>query len=229
MSTSAISPELEAAFRRAGRAAQRPTLVDERRPWVWPLPELNGRAPTTFDPILAAAFEPEATEDLPRVLLAYDRKHYTDRASAFLSFTHGATLFHFLPSYTPVFAVQDGEIAAAETTGDGFVVAVEHRDGWTSCYWNLERIFCSRRKMSAASPKERVRAGDVIGYVGGSSLEFGLMKPLRFGLCRRVAGDDRGLEAVDPRARMDTWLLLPHTDHRLPKVVPTTNTVQLAA
>ena len=213
-------PSFENAFLAAHRAIRRPKLVDERRPWVCPLPHLNGIAPVLIEGIEAIALDPPASPDRPRILAAYTRADVEHRALGFLPFSRAGTLLHFLPSYTPVFAAQDGEIAAAEKLGDTYAVAIAHAGGLMTCYRNLERIFCKRREVTAESLRERVRAGDVIGYVGGSCLEFDLMQPLSFELWRRSEDELGRYVAVDPRPRMDTWLTLPHHDNRLPAVKP---------
>jgi murein DD-endopeptidase MepM/ murein hydrolase activator NlpD len=214
-------PSFEKAFLAAHRAIRSHKLVDERRPWVWPLPQLNGIAPSLIEGIDAIAFDPPASPDRPRILAAYARADVESRALGFLPFSRAGTLLHFLPSYTPVYAAQDGEIAAAEKLDGTYAVAIAHAGGWMTCYRNLERIFCNRREVTATSLRERVRAGDVIGYVGGSCLEFDLMQPLSFELWRRCDDELGRYIAVDPRPRMDTWLTLPNHDSRLPTATAT--------
>ena len=214
-------PSFESAFHSAHRAFRRSKLVDERRPWVWPLPELNGTAPSVMGEVSAAVYDAPVKPDRPRVVAAYERADTENGALGFLPFSRAGTLQHFLPSYTPVYAAQDGDIVAAETLADDtYAVAIAHAGGWMTCYRNLERIFVKRREVTDSSLKERVRAGDVIGYVGGSCLEFEMMRPLRFELWRRSEDDVTRYIAVDPRPRMDTWLMLPHHDNRLTAAKP---------
>jgi len=217
-------PEYEVAYLAAHRAVRRPKLVDEHRPWVWPLPNLNGVAPVALDSLHEAALDGDSG-DRPRVLLAYSRADFPHRALGFLPFTRAGLLLHFLPSHTPVFAVQDGEVVAAEKLDDDTcAIAIDHGNGWMSCYRNLERMFCCARDISSTARKEPILAGDVIGYVGGSCLEFDVMKPLRFELWKRSAEQVGKFDVVDPRSRMDTWLQLPHVDNRIaPYVAPKTS------
>src|SRR5580704_7249680 len=223
MTTKDISSDLENAFLAATRRARRPQLANERRPWVWPLPELNGCAPDVLDPIVAEAFGEAQIPDHPRIVVAYPRYRFADLAVTFRIDTRAANLFYFLPNYTPVFSAQDGVISEVERTADGYKLLIEHAAGWATRYENLESIFCRTRSLGSCAPAERVRAGDVVGYIGGSSLDVGDMRPLRFELWR-------DFRAVEPRSRMETWLLLPHTDGRLDDAItaPTPNT-RLAA
>jgi hypothetical protein len=223
MTTKISQSTLEAAFQAAHRRMNRPNDADARRPWICPLPELNGCAPKVLEPSLAEAFGDPENPDHPRILIVYPRYMFADLAPAFLDGTRSASTFFFLPSHTPLFAAQDGVISEAERTTDGFKVLVEHADGWATHYENLERIFCQTRSLGSRARAETVRAGDVLGYVGGSSLDVGAMCPLRFELWRHF-------RAIEPRPRMETWLLLPHTDNRLQVAVaaPAAN-VRLAA
>jgi murein DD-endopeptidase MepM/ murein hydrolase activator NlpD len=218
-------PDYELAYLAAHRAVRRPKLVDEHRPWVWPLPELNGNAPVVLGSLHEAALDGDAG-DRPRALLAYARADFPHRALGFLPFTRAGLLLHFLPSRTPVFAVQDGEVVAAEKLEDGTgVIVIDHGNGWMSCYRNLERMFCRARDVASTSHKEQILAGDVIGYVGGSLMEFELMRPLRFELWKRSGEQPGKFDVVDPRSRMDTWLQLPHVDTRIAPSVTSKTTL----
>ena len=223
MTAKTTSPDPQTAFLAAHRSMHRPRLADERRPWIWPLPVLNGGEQKVLDPILAAVFGELENPDHPRIAIAYPRCMYPDDAAAFLQATHSGSIFYFLPSYTPVFAAQDGVISEVERTADGYKLLVEHDDRWATRYENLERVFCRTRSLGSRARAETVRAGDVIGYVGGSSLDRGPMRSLRFELWR-------DFRAVEPRLRMETWLQLPHTDGRLDDAVtPPTANVRLAS
>lgn len=66
----------------------------------------------------------------------------------------------------PIFAVSDGIVSfAGRHGGHGNYVRIEHGGGLGSGYGHMSRI--------AASPGMRVRAGQVIGYVGSSGLSTG--------------------------------------------------------
>ncbi len=67
---------------------------------------------------------------------------------------------------SPIFAVSDGVVSyAGRHGGHGNYVRLEHGGGLGSGYGHMSRI--------AVSPGTRVRAGQVIGYVGSSGLSTG--------------------------------------------------------
>jgi murein DD-endopeptidase MepM/ murein hydrolase activator NlpD len=88
------------------------------------------------------------------------------------------------PSGTPVFAAFDGEIVYAGDGADyGNLVRIKHAGSRETRYAHLDRFD------GAARPGNKVRAGDVIGYVGTTGLSTG--PHLHFELYVRG-------EAVDP-------------------------------
>jgi murein DD-endopeptidase MepM/ murein hydrolase activator NlpD len=121
------------------------------RPWVWPLPRLDGAAPCVVGPADSSAHD---GVDLG----------YPDRCSS--------------PGMVPVLAARDGVITYAGTTRSGPTVCIDHAGGWSTQYANLEHVlamptdrFCRRRKT-------RVRAGDVLGHAHpiSPSIRFGLAR-----------------------------------------------------
>lgn len=70
------------------------------------------------------------------------------------------------PYGSPIYAVTDGVVSyAGPHGGHGNYVRLEHRGGMGTGYAHMSRI--------AAYPGERVRRGQVIGYVGSSGLSTG--------------------------------------------------------
>ena len=67
---------------------------------------------------------------------------------------------------SPIFAVSDGVVSyAGRHGGHGNYVRLEHGGGLGTGYGHMSRI--------AASPGTRVRAGQVIGYVGSTGMSTG--------------------------------------------------------
>lgn len=89
----------------------------------------------------------------------------------------------FAPRYTPVVAVADGEATPRENELGGNTVWLS-TPGRSYYYAHLER--------AAVSPGQRVRVGDVIGYVGNSGNAATTDPHLHFGIYRWGRG------AVDP-------------------------------
>jgi hypothetical protein len=144
--------------------------------WVWPLPIIDGRPPEVID----------RTPSHP------------DRRDAVLGYEgHEA-----LPRFIPVFAVRDGAVRYAGTTANGLAVSLEHKGGWCTQYSGFEHMFaiptCCRHRT------QRLRAGDVLGYIGRNSPEF------RFELA--TLSEEDGYLPIDPSQRMRRWALLPWSD-----------------
>jgi hypothetical protein len=99
-----------------------------------------------------------------------------------------------------VFAAQDGVIAHAGTTSAGATLLIDHADGWSTHYAELEHLLARSTDRSRRRRRERVRAGDVIGHACRSTLR------VRFGLSR-LAGDAR--VAHDPAGYLPAWSMLP--------------------
>ena len=115
------------------------------RPWVWPLPRLEGMRPR----ILSTA---------ERSLVDGVEIGYQDRSS-----THG---------FVPVFTAQDGVIAYAGADGNGQMACLDHAGGWSTQYSDLERLLVRPTDRLRRRRKERVQAGDVIGHAPRSSLRI---------------------------------------------------------
>lgn len=70
------------------------------------------------------------------------------------------------PFGTPVAATSDGTVSMADWSGGyGLLVAVEHGSGLETRYGHMSRL--------NVAPGQRVRAGDIIGYVGSTGLSTG--------------------------------------------------------
>jgi hypothetical protein len=115
----------------------------ETRPWVWPLPRLDGLEPSIIE------FGREQPP-LDGVALGYQ-----GRSSS--------------PGLVPVFAAQDGIVTYAGNTADGSTVCLDHVGGWSTQYAHLLTRPTDRFRRRR---KERVRAGDVIGHASRSALRI---------------------------------------------------------
>ncbi len=144
------------------------------RSWLWPLPRLDGAAPCILPP-------PCCRPELDGVAIGY-----SGRSSS--------------PSLVPVFAAQDGVIAHAGTTSAGATLSIDHEDGWSTHYAELEHLLARSTDRSPRRRRERVRAGDVIGHACRSTLR------VRFGLSRLTGGVRI---AQDLAGYLSTWSILP--------------------
>ncbi|WP_235536237.1 MULTISPECIES: M23 family metallopeptidase [unclassified Sphingomonas] len=70
------------------------------------------------------------------------------------------------PSGTPIYATADGMVDRAEWSGGyGNMVEIEHGKGISTRYGHMSRI--------AAHPGQRIKRGDLIGYVGSTGRSTG--------------------------------------------------------
>lgn len=89
----------------------------------------------------------------------------------------------FAPMGTPVYASADGEVVYSErrpTGGFGIAVQLKHQDGYITKYAHLSGL-------AGYAPGDRVRAGDVIGYVGDTGNAKGTPPHLHYEIWRNGA------------------------------------------
>jgi murein DD-endopeptidase MepM/ murein hydrolase activator NlpD len=93
---------------------------------------------------------------------------------------HGIDIF--APRNTPVLAAADGVVSQVGTSnlGGNIVWVWDHRRGQSHYYAHLER--------QAVSAGQRVRAGDVVGYVGNTGNARTTPPHLHFGIYQRGEG-----------------------------------------
>src|SRR5512139_374924 len=108
------------------------------KPWLWPLPQLDGVPPCIVSPADATRVD--------GVQLGY-----LDRASS--------------SELVPVFAPTDGAITYAARSERGGTLCVDHPGGWSTTYGGLETVLAASTDRFARRRKPRVRAGDVLGYL----------------------------------------------------------------
>lgn len=141
---------------------------------VWPLPSLAGRDPVAIP----------RSPKFPGVDLAYARDDE-----------------HLMPDGVPALAVTDGAITYAGKQSFGHSLVIDHGNGWATYYANLEHMLAAPTA-GRRGPRERVKAGDALGYVG-AALQ-GEMKCLHFELWRRF--DAHHFEPTDDAlAQMRDW------------------------
>lgn len=180
---------------------------------VWPLPSLNGRSPVVC----------ASRSKLPGVDLAYARAHEGELIEQFPLGTHGSTT-HFMPSSTPAFCVADGVIQYASKQAFGHAVIVNHNNGWATYYTGLEHMFARATVVRSRHSPERVKAGDVLGYVGSTHRDD--MKALHFELWK--LDEEHHYEPVgDTLHYLRNCVVLPWSDTRVTSTEP--NPGQIAA
>ena len=109
------------------------------------------------------AIQPLANKDLERIASGYgyriDPIYKTTKMHAGLDFT--------APSGTPIYATADGTVQLAGNVGNGFGthVVINHGYGYETLYGHMSRV--------KARPGQRVKRGEVIGYVGSTGKSTG--------------------------------------------------------
>jgi murein DD-endopeptidase MepM/ murein hydrolase activator NlpD len=109
----------------------------------------------------------ETRQGLMRPVPGWQTSGYGIRRHPVLGYTrmHRGIDFH-APYGSPIYAVSDGRVEfAGRHGGHGNFVKLGHGGGLETGYAHLSRI--------AVSPGERVRRGEVIGYVGSTGLSTG--------------------------------------------------------
>jgi len=152
-----------------------------------------------------------ADDDDTEVELAYPRDGVGDLFPTYGLNCPNGTGDHFMPDRVPVFAVRDGEITYAAKEGHAYAVVVDHGNGWATFYGHLEHMFASETKTKGRRYTERVKAGDILGWVGAPN-ERGF-KRLRFELW--TIDEDGELSAVNPRGELSRWRVLPWEDEHV--------------
>ena len=113
-----------------------------------------------------------------------------------LGYPRGASL----PQLVPVLAVHDGVCAYAGKSGDAFALCIDHPGGWSTQYGNLNHMFFTPTDRFRRRRKQRVRAGDAIGYARSPVR-------VRFTLAKLTDADE-SLAPVDPSSYMKQWVVL---------------------
>ena len=116
------------------------------RSWVWPLPRLDGEAPS----IIQSSPESSSPRD---IVVGYPARSST-------------------ASMVPVFAAQDGVVVYAGNATHGAALCIDHPGGWSTHYAELAHLLTRPTDRFRRRRKERVRAGDVIGHARPSSLQI---------------------------------------------------------
>lgn len=143
---------------------------------------------------MTTTIEPPWTWPLPRLDQSPTILSVRDHA-AILGYERGLAG----QSIVTVLAAADGEIAFAERTSRGFLVSVDHVDGWSTHYSELAYMLASPTDRFRGRRKARVRAGDPLGFTGSGCAR------IVFEIWRRTSG---GHAPMDPSGVLRTAALL---------------------
>ena len=132
-------------------ASETSASVGSAKPWICPLPRLDG-----INPSILPTHDQARTDGLIQI-------GYPDRTSS--------------PDFVPVFAHQDGIITFAVRAEQGTTLCLDHPGGWSTQYSELEHVLALSTDRFRRRRKVRVRAGDVLGHLRSSlRIRFGLSR-----------------------------------------------------
>jgi murein DD-endopeptidase MepM/ murein hydrolase activator NlpD len=131
------------------------------RPWIWPLPRLDGLAPRVLSPRVLSLTRDSVLDSV--------ELGYLGRSSS--------------PEFVPVLAARDGVVAYADGTGGSSLICLDHAGGWSTQYAGLAHLLAAPTDRFRRRRKTRVQAGDVLGHARRDALR------VRFGLGRFTDGE----------------------------------------
>lgn len=191
-------------------AARPRAAIADRGAWLWPVPLLNGRPPVVSSGWGSPRRAQDGTTHPHRgVDIMYKRRSRSELIERFPPGTPNGSPGYFMPDFIPVFAARDGVVWSARKGPRGHAIVVDHGKPWATYYQHLERMFVPPTERGIGG--KRVRAGEILGYVGGSPLGREHLMHLHFELWRGGGPE----AAIDPEPIMQSWLVMPWTDASL--------------
>ena len=171
--------------------------------WAWPLPSIrvDGRTyPATISDGLGSPRPGGRRHD--GVDIDYQRSSRSDLVARYQPGTSSGTRGFFAPSGVPVLAARDGRVWSAGRTARGIMVVLDHGKPWATLYQHLDSTTLARHARGldvATGTPTLVRAGDVLGTMGGDPMQgTRAFRHLHF-------ETHHGRTAVDPSSVMATW------------------------
>jgi hypothetical protein len=160
--------------------------------WIWPVPYWNGRKPVISDGF-----------DSPRAGLpkhgGVDIMYERIPSDSFKPGSTNGSRFHVMPDGVIALAASDGIIWQADKAPHGYEVVIDHSPRKvTTFYAHLEKLLVDETQRAAS--KQRVFAGQPIGFIGFSPLDKAHLRHLHFEVWR--GGPN---ERIDPQLLMATW------------------------
>lgn len=189
--------------------------------WVWPVPDLllSNRAPRPSTVYYPATQSQEfrrsvaGTADHLGVDIMFRRlKGDTLDQARYAAGSPDGTERWFAPPGTPIVAARDGNVWSVGQSPRGLSIVLDHGHpeslgghGFATYYQHLESsplpLVRNGHKVDGGGVIT-VKAGDVIGYMGGDPLDARKLRHLHFAVWRDGAGDPA---SVDPARSMRRW------------------------
>lgn len=181
--------------------------------WLWPIPSVvvNG---IRYQPVISSGFgTPRPGQTHRGVDLDYRRRSTTDLVKEFPPGTAGGSPMHFCPKGVPVLAARDGVVWSCGTTERGGSVVISHENPveggkpFATYYTHMSSLVLPKHAHGvsvATGAPTTVKAGEVLGVVGGDPMEASHFRHLHFAIW--YGGTDES--AIDPADAMKSWPVL---------------------
>lgn len=180
--------------------------VDWGTGWVWPVPNLRTPDNVLYQAVISdGAGSPRPNGQLHKgVDIMYRRRSLVDRLeyASGRKDAHGFTMGtpqHFAPD-VPIVAARDGYIWSSSNTPRGWTVVIDHGKPFATYYTHMARSEFPDIKNGAGHIE--VKAGDVIGWMGGDPMEPSHLRHLHFSVAHDGIPER---DAVDPAPSMKAW------------------------
>jgi peptidase M23-like protein len=183
--------------------------------WVYPVPDLQ-RGNVLYKAVISSAFGTSRTDAKGNAMshrgvdIFYQRRGPSDLRAEYPPGSAGGSPGYFMPSGIPVFAARDGVVWSAGKTDRGYAVVISHenpeQDGkpFATFYQHMVTIAIgshARGVNTITKKPTQVKAGQVIGVIGGDPLVPPHLRHLHFALW--YGGTDES--AIDPAGYMAAW------------------------
>lgn len=180
--------------------------VDWGTGWVWPVPNIRTPDGVLYQAVISDGVGSPRGDQLHRgVDIMYARRSLVDRIADYPSghkdahgFTMGTPRF-FAPE-VPIVAARDGTIWSAGNTPRGWTVVIDHGKPFATYYTHMSRLEFPDKHPGPGGVE--VKAGDVIGWMGGDPMEKTHLRHLHFSVAHDGIPER---DAVDPAPSMKTW------------------------
>ncbi len=173
--------------------------------WMWPVPTLRLKDGVTYSAVISDGVGSPRGELLHRgVDIMFRRRNKGDRPEYASGTVQGTPLF-FAPQLTPIVAARDGKIWSAGKTPRGWSVVIDHGKPFATYYTHMAALAIAPHvsgKSIATGKPTFVRAGDVIGVMGGDPMDPRHLVHLHFSVAHNGPPESA---AVDPQEAMQTW------------------------
>lgn len=182
--------------------------VDWGTGWVWPVPNLRTADGKLYEAVISDGVgSPRPGGALHRgVDIFYQRKSATDRREYKPGTAQGTPMFFMPgPGVIPVLAARDGKIWSSGLTERGWTIVIDHGKPFATYYTHMARSEfpdIASGVIKGTQVSVPVKAGDLIGWIGGDPLEKTHLNHLHFSVAHDGIPER---DAVDPAPSMKTW------------------------